>query len=81
MAEDWVEAGLRGSELAEMVIADRIYESRKILARGRRDLQAVLPDLQALMGQPCFSDEFRDMVANTVSWDEMIDERWAGSDL
>ena len=81
VAESWVEAGLMASELAEMVIADRIYESRKMLARSGRDLQEILPDLDALVGQPCFSEEFREMVANTVNWDTMIEERWASSDL
>jgi hypothetical protein len=81
VVESWVEAGMMASELAEMAIADRIYESRKILARSGRDLHAVLPDLEDLVRQPCFSGEFREMVANTVSWDEMIEERWAASDL
>lgn len=80
-AECWVESGLMASELAEMVIADRIYESRKLLGRSGRDLQKLLPDLASLMQQPCFSSDFRDMVANTVSWDEMIEERIASSDL
>ena len=50
-------------------------------SRSGRDLHAVLPDLEDLVRQPCFSGEFREMVANTVSWDEMIEERWAASDL
>lgn len=81
VAEAWVEAGLRASELAEMVIADRIYECRRILERSGRDLRRVLPDLDALVSQPCFSDEFREMVANTVPWDEMIEARLSSSDL
>ncbi len=81
VVESWVESNLKASELAEMVIADRIYESRKLLTRIGRDLHEVLPDLEALVRQPCFSDEFREMVANTASWDEMIEERWASSDL
>ncbi|HVG48753.1 MAG TPA: hypothetical protein VM899_11530 [Rubellimicrobium sp.] len=81
VAESWVEAGLMASELGEMVIADRIYESRRLLTRTGRDLHTVLPDLADLVRQSCFSDEFRDMVANTVSWDELIEERWASSDM
>lgn len=81
VAESWVEAGLMASELAEMVIGDRIYESRKLLTRSGRDLHKVLPDLACLVRQPCFSGEFREMVANTVSWGDMIEERWASSDL
>jgi hypothetical protein len=69
------------SELAEMVIADRIYESRKLLARSGRDIHTILPDLSGLVQQPCFSSDFREMVANTVGWDEMIEERSASSDL
>ena len=80
-AESWVESGLVASELAEMVIADRIYESRKLLARSGRDLHKLLPDLESLISQPCFSSDFRDMVANTVSWGEMIEERSASSDF
>jgi hypothetical protein len=80
-AESWVEAGLCASELAEMVIADRIYESRKILRLSGRSLQEVLPGLGRLVSQPCFSDEFRDMVANTTSWTEMIDQRMGSSEL
>jgi len=81
VAESWVEAGLMASDLAEMVIADRIYESRKLLARSGRELDQVLPDLAGFVRQPCFSAEFRDMVANTVNWDEMIAERWTASEL
>jgi hypothetical protein len=81
VAEAWVEAGLMASELAEMVIADRIYESRKILARSGRKLPEVLPDLAVLVAQPCFSRDFRAMVANTISWDQMLEERWAVSEL
>lgn len=81
VAESWVEAGLMASELAEMVIADRIYESRKLLARSGRNLLTVLPDLAVLVGQPCFSAEFRAMVATTASWNEMVEERWASSPL
>ena len=81
VAESWVEAGLMASDLAEMVIADRIYESRKLLARSGRELDQVLPDLAGLVRQPCFSAEFRDMVANTASWDEMLEERWTSSEL
>jgi hypothetical protein len=81
VAEFWVEAGLKASELGEMVITDRIYESRRLLARSGRGLHEVLPDLADLVRQPCFSDEFREMVANTVSWDEIIAERGASSDL
>jgi hypothetical protein len=41
----------------------------------------VLPDLPHLVRQPCFSDEFRDMVANTTSWTQMIEERMGSSEL
>jgi hypothetical protein len=80
-AESWVESGLKASELAEMVIAGRIYESCKLLSRSGRDIQAILPDLASLIQQPCFSSGFREMVVNTVSWDEMVEERCASSDL
>lgn len=81
VAEAWVEAGLMASELAEMMVADRIYESRKILARSGRSISEVLPDLPELVAQPCFSRDFRAMVANTVSWDEMIEARSAAPEL
>ncbi len=81
VAESWVEAGLMASELGEMVIADRIYESRKLLARSGRELDQVLPDLADLVRQPCFSAEFRAMVANTASWNEMLEERWSSSEV
>ena len=81
VAESWVESGLLASELAEMVIADRIYESSKLLIRSGRHLHEILPDLASLVQQPCFSREFREMVANTVNWDEMIEKRCASSDL
>ncbi len=80
-AESWVESDLQASELAEMVIADRVYESRKLLAGSNRDIHAILPDLASLVQQPCFSDGFREMVANTVSWDDLVEERCASSDL
>ena len=80
-AESWVESNLMASELAEMVIADRIYESRKLLAKRGRDLQEVLSDLAGLVRQPCFSDEFREMVANTENWHDMVGSRAASSDI
>ena len=80
-AESWAESDHKASDLAEMVIADRIYESRRLLSRSGRDIHAVLPDLVSLVHQSCFSGDFRQMVANTVSWDDMIEERCAASDL
>ena len=80
VAESWVESDLVASELAEMEIADRIYESRKLLARHGGDAQEVMSDLAEFVRQPCFSDEFRQMVANTLSWHEMVESRVASAD-
>lgn len=81
VAEAWVEAGLSASELAEMIIADRIYECRVLLARSGRRISEVLPDLPELVARPCFSRDFRAMVANTVSWEDMVEARSAASNL
>ena len=80
VAESWVESDLMASELAEMQIADRIYESRKLLARHGGDPQEVMSDLAGFVRQPCFSDEFRQMIANTLSWHEMVESRVPSAD-
>lgn len=68
VAQSWIEDGVMASDLAEVVISARIDESAKLASQAEEDLLDLLPDLPDFVCQPCFSDEFRVMVANIATW-------------
>ena len=66
--------------LAEFAIASRIDECAGLATGTGRDLLEILPDLQDFVRQPCFSDEFRDMVASIATWHGILQHRWHALD-
>lgn len=71
-----VDEGRKATALAELALAHRLEEIAA-LARGigQNPLQ-VLPDLPDLVREPCFSIEFRDMVARIARWRVRPDHGW-----
>ena len=65
---------------AEFAIASRIDECAGLATGTGQDLFEILPDLQDLVRQPCFSDEFRDMVLNIAIWHGIPQHRWHAPD-
>ncbi len=65
---------------AEFLAASRIDECAGLATGTGHDLLEFLPDLQDFVRQPCFSDEFRDMVANVATWHGIPEHRWHAPD-
>ncbi len=76
LARQWVEANQMASELAEFAIASRISECANLARAMEQDVLDLLPDLPDLMRQPCFSDAFREMVADIAAWHGLPEHRW-----
>ena len=67
-------------DLAEFVVANRIDKSAKLVNGTDREILELLPDLREFERQPCFTDEFREMVANISSWNGLPEHRWSAPD-
>ncbi|EYD76418.1 hypothetical protein Rumeso_01976 [Rubellimicrobium mesophilum DSM 19309] len=81
LSRQWVEENLTASELAEFAIASRISECANLAREIGRDLLDLLPDLPDFVRQPCFSDEFRDMVADIAAWHGIPEHRWTSPEM
>ena len=75
-----VESDLMATGLAEFAIASRIDECAGLATGTGQDLLEILPDLQDFVRQPCFSDEFRDIVVNIATWHGIPEHRWHALD-
>lgn len=69
------------SDLVELAIANRIDGCAELASQMDHDLLDLLPDLPYFLRQPCFSNEFRDMVANIATWHGIPEHRWSAPDL
>ena len=81
LSRQWVEANQTASELAEFAIATRISECANLAREMKQDLLDLLPDLPDLVRQPCFSAEFRDLVAHIATWHGIPEHRWSGQEV
>ncbi len=81
LSRQWVEANQMASELAEFSIASRISECANLAREMDQDLLDLLPDLPDLVGQPCFSDGFRDTVAHIATWHGIPEHRWSAPEV
>ena len=68
------------SDLVEFAIASRIDECGNLAGEMDHDLLDLLPDLPAFVRQPCFSDEFRDMVLHIATWHGIPEHRWSAAE-
>jgi hypothetical protein len=68
------------SDLVEFAIASRIDECGNLAAEMEQDLLDLLPDLPEFVRQPCFSDEFRDMILHIATWHGIPEHRWAAAE-
>lgn len=80
MGRHLVDSNRMATGLAEFAIASRIDECAGLATGTGQDLLEILPDLQDFVRQPCFSDEFRDMVANVATWHGIPEHRWHAPD-
>ncbi len=81
LGQQLVEADELASDLVEFAIANRIDASAELAGAMDQELLDLLPDLPDLVRQPCFSDEFRDVVAHIVTWHGIPDHRWSVPEL
>ena len=65
------------SDLVEFAIANRIDGCAELAGAMDQDLLHLLPDLPDLVGQPCFSTEFREMVAHIATRHGIPEHRWS----
>ena len=72
-----VEQSERASDLVELVIASRIDECANLASELQQDLLDLLPDLPEFVQQPCFSDEFRDIVAQIAIQHRIPEHHWS----
>ena len=72
-----VDDGEAASDLVEFAVANRIDGCAELAGSMDQDLLDLLPDLPELVSQPCFSREFREMVATVASWHGIPDHRWS----
>ena len=76
-----IEQGDVATDLVEFAIASRIDECAGLAEEMDQDLLDLLPDLPYFVRQPCFSDEFREMVAHIATWHGVPEHRWSVSDV
>jgi hypothetical protein len=69
------------SDLVEFAIANRIDGCADLASAMDQDLLDLLPDLPDLVRQPCFSGEFRDMVAHILTWHGIPEHRWSAPEV
>ncbi len=72
-----VDDGEAASDLVEFAIANRIDGCAELAGALDQDLLDLLPDLPELVAQPCFSPEFREMVATIATWHGIPDHCWS----
>ena len=77
----WVKEGRSASDLAEFVISGRIEESAKLALRTGMPLLDLLPELPDYVQQPCFSEEFRGMIADIATAHGSPEHRWSKLDV
>ena len=71
-----VEENRTASDLTELMLANRLEEIAALARKIGQDILQLLPDLPDLVRQPCFSDEFREMVAKVATWHGLPEHRW-----
>jgi hypothetical protein len=80
LCQQMVERDEMASDLVEFAIASRIDECGNLAGEMDQDLLDLLPDLPAFVRQPCFSDEFRDMVLHIATWHGVPEHRWSAAE-
>ena len=80
VSQHLVDEDATASDLNELIIATRIDDAAGLAKAMDRDILDLLPDLGDFVRQPCFSDEFREMVANIATWHGIPEHRWNAPD-
>ena len=81
VSRTWVEEGRSASDLAEFVISGRIEESAKLALRTGMPILELLPELQDYVQQPCFSEEFRGIIADIATSHGSPEHHWGMLDV
>ena len=77
LGRHFVEQSEMASDFVELVIANRIDGCAELASQMDHDVMDLLPDLPYFVRQPCFSPEFRDMVAEIAAWRGIPEHRWS----
>lgn len=77
LSRQFIKQSEMASDLVELVIANRIDGCAALAGQMDHDVMDLLPDLPYFVRQPCFSHEFRDMVAHIGIWHGIPEQRWA----
>jgi hypothetical protein len=80
LCRQMIERSDTASDLVEFAIASRIDECGNLAGEMDQDLLDLLPDLPAFVRQPCFSEEFRDMVLHIATWHGIPEHRWSAAE-